>query len=155
MLTRWHRGGLEPDPFTTLESLRRRMDRLFEDFNRGFGWQGTEPLAEVSAWPRVDVYDTDEAVVVRADLPGVEQNDLEVTLNEESLTLRGKRRVEAPPGYEVHRRERGDITFTRAFTLPAKVDADQVSAELKNGVLTLTLEKTEEARAKRIRVSTN
>lgn len=155
MLTRWHRGGLEPDPFAALESFRRRMDRLFEDFNRGFGWQGTEPLAEVSAWPRVDVHDTDEAVVVRADLPGVEQKDLEVTLSEESVTLRGKRQVETPAGYEILRRERGDITFTRAFTLPSKVDADKVSAELKNGVLTLTLEKTEEARAKKIRVSTN
>jgi HSP20 family protein len=92
------------------------------------------------------------AFVVRAELPGLSEKDLELTATATTLTLRGERKVEVPQGYSTHRSERTGYRFARTFELPSKVDSDRVEARLENGVLTVTLPKAPEAQPKQINV---
>lgn len=129
------------------ELLRARVDRARGDDT---GW-GSELFA-TDVWPRVNVLDTPAAIVVRADVPGLSDKDLQVEIMGDTLSLRGERRVEVPEGYSVHRRERGGFKFSRSFTLPARISAEQTTASVKDGVLTLTLAKAPEARPRQIAV---
>jgi HSP20 family protein len=145
--------------FTVMDDLRRRMDRLF------FELDGAPVPARASLrgdfdraprfaapGPRVHLFDAGNALVVKADLPGVKDSDLQITLNQDVLTLSGERKQEVPEGYTIHRQERSPVRFSRSFTLPSKVDAEITSAVLKNGVLTLTLPKAAEAQPRKIAV---
>jgi HSP20 family protein len=132
------------DPF---DALRREMNHLFFDFERGYPGASRE-----ASWPRATLEDTGAALVVRADLPGVEDKALELSVEQALLTIKGERKDTPPEGYSAHRKERAAFTFSRAFALPAKVEVDNVQAVLKNGVLTVTLPKAKEAQPRQISV---
>ncbi|MGB8332297.1 MAG: Hsp20/alpha crystallin family protein [Polyangiales bacterium] len=158
MLTRWNDwgfGGLERD-LSALTDLRQQMDRLFIDFERGLGrGQGVRSAqSEVagSAWPRVSLYDAGTELRLLAEVPGVSQKDLEISVEQSSLSIRGERKAEVPEGYSVHRRERGTLTFARSFVLPCRVDTEKVTADLKNGVLEMKLPKVAEEQPRQIQV---
>jgi HSP20 family protein len=153
MLTRWNTGWNEFDEmFSMLTDFRRRMDRAFDDT---FGADLDVPRgAGVRAiWPLANLVDTGSQLVLTAELPGLSERDVKLTLNQDVLTIAGERKNDAPEGYAVHRRERADVNFTRSFTLPCRVNAERTSASVKNGILTVTLEKSADAMPRQIAVS--
>lgn len=138
-------------PFLT---LRREMDRLFDDAFRGFGALGDWTGANSFGWPNVEVTERDKEIRVTAELPGLEEKDIELSLEDGALTLRGEKRTEHEDDDRRYS-ERFYGRFERRIALPAEVDEDHVKASFRNGVLTVTLPKTERARerAKRISIS--
>lgn len=154
MLTKWSDFGLSDmdRTFSAMRELRREMDRFFSDFDQGFGLGRSLGLG---GGPRTNLFDTGSALVVQAEVPGVDQNDLNISVDQGTLTIRGERKDQVPEGYAVHRKERGAFQFSRAFTLPCKVDTEKVKASLKNGILELTLPKAVEAQPRQIQVSGN
>jgi len=137
--------------FSMLDELRRRMDRMWQDWDADLPGFST-PLASAQAWPRANLFDTGSALVLMADVPGVNEKDIQVTINQGTLSIKGERRVDAPDDYVVHRQERGAVTFARAFSLPVAVDTDKISAVVKDGVLQITLAKAPEAQPRKIGV---
>lgn len=123
--------------------LRRELDRLFGDFERSTAAPTTSAIA---------LEDDGSSFVLRADVPGLTENDFEISVAGNTVTLRGERKLEVPEGHSVHRRERRPFRFAKSFELPARVDADKTTATLKNGVLTLTLPKVAEAQPRQISV---
>jgi HSP20 family protein len=122
--------------------LSRELERLFGDFERSYA----APKSALS-------FDDDgTSFVLRADVPGLTENDFQISVAGNTVTLRGERKVEAPEGYSAHRRERSTVRFDRSFELPARIDAEKVTATLKHGVLTLTLPKVAEAQPRQISV---
>ncbi len=125
------------------------MDRVWDDY---------EPVAPdvgifaTSDWPRVNVYDAGQSLVLSADVPGVAEKDFNITLTPDGLTLSGERKTTVPEGYSAQRQERPAARFTRSWTLPYKVDADRTTATLKDGVLTITLAKAADAQPRQITV---
>ena len=142
-LIRYERPGLAWPAFGRLADLQDEFDRLFES-----------PL---TAWsPALDVREDKDNFIIRAELPGLKREDIEVSLQDGALVISGERKFEkAEEGVEVHRQERYYGKFQRALTLPEPVAADKVKADYKDGVLTVTLPKTEEAKPKKIDVSVN
>ena len=141
------------DPFRDVLGIQDRMNRLFEDFlTRG---RGREEGIEAGAWaPAVDIYETDNDVVVKAELPGVKKDEIGVEVKAGVLTLRGERKFEKEVKEEnYHRVERSYGTFVRSFTLPASVEEDKVSARLANGILEIHLPKKAEAKPKQIKIA--
>jgi len=148
MLTGWKDFD---DTLRTLDRLQRRFDVVFDPLER------LAPAARVvrrarAAWPATNVFETKESFVVRADVPGLADRDVSVSVEEDALIIRGERKLPVPDGYRVHLRERAPVAFTRKLPLPARVDADAVSASLKDGVLTITLPKAREALPRQIAV---
>lgn len=139
------------DPFRDLAVLQDRMNRLFNDVVR----RDDDVLATRGAWvPPVDVYEHNGELVVKAELPDMKREDIDVTVENSTLTLRGERRMEEEIKQEnYHRIERAYGSFSRAFTLPSTVDPSKISAEYKNGVLTVRLPLREEARPRSIKVN--
>ena len=128
-------------PWFQMASPFEGVHRLLEDMTRGF------PLRSVSPWsdltPRVNVAETEKEVKVTAELPGVEEKDIEVNLTGDVLTLKGEKRAETEEkGKNFHRVERRYGSFARAVEMPAEVDPGKVTAVFKKGVLTVTLAKT-------------
>lgn len=139
-----HRDGDHP-----LQGLQRDINRVFDDFwsrfDRGAG--GTHGLP--SAAPRTDVSETDDGVEVCVELPGMDEKDIDVSLGDGVLTIRGERKAEKEEekkGYFLSERSYG--SFYRSIPLPPGADTDKAEAKFKNGVLTITLPKTPEAREK-------
>jgi HSP20 family protein len=138
--------------FATMDQLRRRMDRLFDDFDptRARGrdvermWSGR--------FPRLSFSDTGASLVIEADLPGLGEKDVQLSIHQDVLTVSGERRQDAPQGWFVHRQERAPVKFSRSFSLPCKIDPEKSTATLKNGVLTLTLVKVAAAQPRQIAV---
>lgn len=154
MLTRWSDFDTT---FTIMDELRRRMDRLFDEADEstpGRPWTGRVLPTDFAgrAWPHLHLFDDGSNLLVEAEVPGVVEKDIDITINQDVLTLKGVRKSDAPEGYSVHRQERVAARFDRSFTLPCKVDAEKTSASLKNGVLTITLAKAPEAQPKKITV---
>jgi HSP20 family protein len=133
--------------FAAMEELRRRVERTLTG-NEG----RADAFATDTSWPRTSVYDTGEALLVVADVPGLREKDVEVSLDNDVLTLRGERRTDLPEGYQVHRQERRPSRFSRSFTLPFKVNVEKLSAQLQDGILTITLPKAPEAQPRKIAV---
>jgi HSP20 family protein len=135
-----------------LLSLHRELNRLFDDDFRGFGmWGGTERMA---AWPSVEFGETDKELRVTTELPGVDEKDVELTVEDGVLTLRGEKRAETDDkdrGYS----ERSYGRFERRVALPRGIDREKASATFKNGVLTVTLPKTEAANENLRRIPVN
>jgi HSP20 family protein len=139
--------------FDVLDELRRQMDRVWDDYDGTWGFRRT-PTQTLSAasWPRFNVHDAGANLVVTADVPGMTENDLVVSLEDGVLTVSGERKAFAPEGYAVHRRERAALQFARSVALPVKIDAERTTAAVKDGVLTITLAKAPEARPRQIAV---
>jgi len=131
-------------PWTGLTSLRREMDRVFDRFFEPF----PEEMRSLGEWaPRMDVSETKDAVVVKAEVPGIEPKEIEVSLHGEMLTMKGEKKLEKEDkGERFHRVERTWGSFVRTVRLPAPVDAERVQATFKNGLVTVTLPKTAAAK---------
>src|SRR5271165_2987748 len=142
-LIQYERPNLAWPTFGRLASLQDELDRLFES-----------PL---TAWsPVLDVREDVDNFVVRAELPGLKREDIDVSLHDGALVIAGERKAEkVEEGVEVHRQERYYGKFQRALTLPTPVAADKIKAQYKDGVLTVTLPKVEEAKPKQIDISVN
>ena len=139
------------EPFRDLVSLRERMDRLFDDFSRG--WPTEEGLTTGLWNPPVDVYETKESIVLKADLPEVSKDDVDISVQGNTLTIHGERKREKEvKEKDFYRMERSYGAFSRSFTLPGSVDADKIEADFSAGVLQLTLPKREESKPKQIKV---
>src|SRR5215204_4494859 len=139
------------DPFRDLRTLQEEVNRLFStNLTRGFGEEGIGR----GAWsPSVDIYENKDHIVLEAELPGMNREDFDLTVENNVITLRGERRFEKKEDTDnYHRVERAYGSFTRSFTLPNTVSGEGASADYRNGVLRVTLPKREETKARRIEV---
>src|SRR5882672_1007736 len=144
-LTKW-------DPFRDLLSLQDRMNRLFDESVRNVK-PGDEALSSAIWSPAVDIYETDDEVVVKAELPEVNQKDIDIQIENNTLILRGERKFNKETKKEnFHRIERAYGTFSRSFTLPGTIDQEKVRADYKDGILKISMPKREETRPKQIKV---
>jgi len=145
-LTKWN------PLFADLAANRERFNRLF---GRDDLWE-TEGVTTAGEWfPTVDIVENDHVLTVKAELPGLEAKDVAVTIDNNVLTLKGERRLDKEVKKEnYHRLERAYGTFARSFALPAFVDAEKVRAEFKNGLLTITIPKRENAKTRAVEVTT-
>lgn len=140
------------DPMRDLSSIQEKMNQLFEDtFSRTRGRD--EALGKGMWTPAVDIFETEDAVVVKAEIPGVERDQIAVQIKDGILTLHGERKFEKEVKEEnYHRIERAYGTFHRSFSLPSSVEQDKISAKFNEGVLEVTLPKKERAKPKQIKV---
>jgi HSP20 family protein len=141
------------EPFRELLSTQDRFNQLFnQTFTQAFGKEGQE-LASRNWAPAVDIYETDHNLVIKTELPGIDPKDVEVRVENNTLVLQGERKFEKNTSEEnYHRVERSYGTFSRSFTLPSTVNTENAQAEYKDGILTLTLAKREEAKPKTIKI---
>lgn len=145
-LVRW-------DPFSELTSLQDRVNQLFTQTFGGSGRGSDRSLLSSNFVPPVDIYEDDHNITLQAEVPGVEEKDLDIRLENNILTISGERKLEHEEKKEnFHRIERQYGRFVRSFTLPAAVDPDSVSAQFEDGILKVTLNKREEAKAKQIKI---
>jgi HSP20 family protein len=144
MLTRWNTGWSDfEEAFGAMNQLRSYLDRALAD--------QTAP-ARGGVWPRAQLADNGSAFVLVAEVPGLTDKDIELTLNQDVLTVTAERNTQAPEGFAVHRQERPALRFTRSFALPSRVDPEKTQATVKHGLLTVTLEKAKEAQPRQITV---
>lgn len=136
------------------DRLRRQMARDFESlFRFGLGAEGPYlTYGMLGVGPRMNVYDEGEDYVIVAEVPGVSGDELEISANRDSITIQGERKDDAPEGYKVWRRERSPVRFSRTFTFPSRVDADNATASLADGLLTIRVPKVAEDRPRHIEV---
>ena len=140
-LTRW-------EPAREMMTLREAMDRLFDD-------AFTRPLSIRDGWsaPAIDMYQTDDEIVVKASLPGFKADDVQINITGDVLTLKGELKHEEEKKEKAwHMREQRWGSFERSIALPTNVVADRANADFENGILTITLPKAEEARPRTISV---
>jgi len=141
-ITRW-------DPFQEVASLQNRVNALFRDFNAG-----ESSITTANFIPAVDIYEDDEKLVLKLEVPGIEEKDLDVSVEKNTLTVKGERKFESEEKEEnFHRIERRYGSFYRAFTLPTTVDAESIAASYNAGVLKLEMAKKPEAQPKQIKVN--
>ena len=138
----------ERDPFQELDRLQRQMDHLFQNV------AGRErPYRREGVYPLLNISEDSDHIYVQAELPGVNPEDLDITLKDQNLVLRGERKIPAEEkNVNYHRRERESGFFRRVLRLPAPVDANKVEASCQDGVLTITLAKPEEVKPRQISV---
>lgn len=136
------------DPFQEMSALQERMNRLFSDVRAQAPVRGEEIVQ--GAWiPAVDIFETNEAIVLKAELPGITAQDISVEVKDNTLTLKGEKKFEKEVKEEnYHRVERSYGSFQRAFTLPGTIHQEKVKAKFKDGILEITLPKVEEAKPK-------
>ncbi len=147
-ITRW-------DPFRELNALQDRMTRLFQD-----SWgplstrSGEEGLATATFVPPVDIYEDEHSIVIKAEVPGIDPKDIDVRVENNTLTFRGERKLEHEEREEnYHRVERRYGSFYRSFTLPNTVETENLTADYNNGVLEIRMPKRAEAKPKQIKVN--
>jgi HSP20 family protein len=140
------------EPFHGLANLHDQFNRIFNDSIRNYSGESA-----VTTWaPAVDIYETPNELVVKADLPDVEENDIDVRVENNLLTIRGERKLEKSVSEENYLRvERTYGSFSRSFSLPNTVNPEAIAAEYKNGLLTVTLPKREESRPRQVKVTVN
>jgi HSP20 family protein len=147
-LTRW-------EPERGVVTLRDAMDRLFDDaFTRSFGFGGFNTTAFT---PAIDLYQTDEEVIVKAVLPGFKAENVQITVTDNVLTLRGESKTNGNGGNQnaiYHLREHRFGSFERSIALPVDVESNKAQAEFQDGILTVTLPKAEAVRPKTITIKT-
>jgi HSP20 family protein len=145
MLTRW-------DPFREFVTLQDRMNRLFRD---SFGPEGKDESLTTTAFaPPVDVYEDEHNVTLKIEVPGIDEKDIDVRIENNTLTVHGERKFEKEEKEENYRRvERQYGSFTRTFTLPSTVEQESVQADYDKGVLKIKLAKKAEAKPKQIKVN--
>lgn len=144
-------GITKYDPFRELRSLQDEMNRLFTG---AFPKAGMQEELLRGAWaPNVDIYENKEQLVIQAELPGMRTGDVEVSIENNVLTLRGERKFEKrDEGDNFHRIERAYGSFSRSFTLPQTVTAEGADANFTDGILTISLQKREETKARKIEI---
>jgi HSP20 family protein len=141
-ITRW-------DPFRDVVALQNRMNSLFREFN-----ENDSPLTTASFVPAVDIYEDAKSVVLKLEVPGMEEKDLDIRVENNTLTVKGERKFENNEKEEnFHRIERRYGTFYRSFALPSTVDTENVQASYNAGILRLELNKKPEAQPKQIKVN--
>ena len=144
------RGWLALDPFRNFEE---RMRRFFGEGFGPFGRFGEESWSLTTWSPACDIYETDNEVVVKAELPEVKKEDVKVSIENNIMTIHGERKFSEETKREnYHRLERSYGEFTRSFTLPSFVDTSKINAEFKDGMLRVTMPKREEAKPKQVEV---
>ena len=142
-LTKW-------DPWRGLSSFRRELDRLFDDIEDGFGGKALARW-ERTFEPDVEIVDTKDAVVVKALVPGIKKEDLHVDITDDTVTLRGEMKQEEKKEDEhYYQREFRYGAFTRTLHLPVAVQSDKAKAQMKDGVLEITMPKSDKAKSKEI-----
>ena len=147
LLTRW-------DSFREFSTLQDRMNRLFRESYSPEGPE--EALTTTSFAPPVDIYEDEHNITLKVEVPGIEEKDIDVRIENNTLTVHGERKIEKEEKEENFRRvERQYGSFTRSFTLPSSVDTGQVSADYEKGVLKIKLAKKAEAKPKQIKVNVN
>ncbi len=130
------------DPFQGVRGLRREMGRLFDQY------------LDAEPYPPVNIWASGDEAVVKAELPGVDPKDVEITVKDSVVSLSGERKAEEPAeGVVCHRCERGSGSFSRSFSLPFAVDREKVKASFANGVLTITLPRAEESKPRKIAIT--
>ena len=142
------RTGYDFDPFA---SMRREMDRMFDDAFKGFGGNVPAAFAAGVAAPRMDVKETDAGIEITAELPGVDEKDVEVELSDDVLTIRGEKKFEKEEGDKekgYHVMERSYGSFARSVQLPYGAEGDKVSADFSKGVLKVVVPRPAEVEAK-------
>jgi len=142
-LTRW-------DPFRNLSTLQDQMNRLFETT-----FPARPDESALTAWaPAVDIYETENELVLKADLPDIDEKDLDVRIENNMLSIRGERKFEQKVKEENYLRiERSYGAFSRSFSLPNTVNAEAIKAEYKDGVLTVALPKRAESKPKQVKIN--
>jgi HSP20 family protein len=141
-------------PFRTAMSdvavLQNRLNSIFSDFARP---EGEESLALGNFIPACDIYEDEHKLVLKLEVPGINQNDIEVRLENQTLTVKGERKFAAEEKEEnFHRIERRFGSFVRSFTLPATVDTNSISAKYDAGILSISLAKKEAAKPKQVKI---
>lgn len=139
------------DPFRDLAVLQDRMNRLFND---AYQPRQSDDLMSRGTWtPAVDIYEVEGALVIKAELPDMRREDIDVSVENNTLTIRGERKLDNEIKQEsFHRIERAYGSFVRSFSLPHTVDATKIGAEYKGGVLTVKLPVREEAKPRQIQI---
>jgi HSP20 family protein len=141
-ITRW-------DPFREVVTMQNRLNSLFRDMN-----EADSPLTTAAFVPAVDIYEDDKKVMLKLEVPGIDEKDLDVSVENNTLTVKGERKFESEEKEEnFHRIERRYGSFFRAFTLPSTVDTEHVQAKYNAGVLKLELLKKPEAQPKQIKIN--
>lgn len=151
-LVRWQpRSSMRTwEPFHNLDSLQSDMNRLF---NWAFGQTAGDSLTDSNWVPPVDVIQEGDRFRVRVDMPGMKKDEIEITLDGDTLTVRGEKKRESETKQDdYYRAERLYGTFQRSLTLPDHVDAEKIEANYKDGVLDITIPKTESAKPKQIKI---
>lgn len=144
-LVRW-------DPFSELQNVRDEMNKIFADTFSRFPVLG--PVEETIWSPAVDVYQTTDEVIVEAELPGVKQEDLSISVTKDTLRIAGEvKEAEAKDGVSYLRRERRKGRFVRNLGLPVEVNSDAVKATYKDGILQIVLPKAEEVKPKTVQIN--
>jgi HSP20 family protein len=139
------------EPFRQFPTLQDRINRVFRE---SYGEGDDQALTTSSFATAVDVYENEHSVVLKIEVPGIDENDIDVRLENNTLTVHGERKIERDEKEENYRRvERHYGSFTRTFTLPLTVDSEKVSANYDKGVLKIALPKKAEAKPKQIKVN--
>ena len=143
-ITRW-------DPYREVLTLQNRLNSLFQDYGRGHG--ENDSVSTAAFVPPVDVYEDDHKIVLKLEVPGLRQEDLDIQIENNALTVKGERKFEKEEKEEnFHRIERRYGSFFRSFTVPNTVNSEAVKASYDAGVLRIELEKRAEAKPKQIKV---
>jgi len=146
------KGELAPwRPFRELERMRREMDRLWDSF---FEERPRRKMEELGEWgPSLDLSETKNDLIVKAEVPGIDPKDIDISLDKDILTIKGEKKQETEEKEEnYHFIERTYGALARSIRLPREVQSDKINASYKNGVLRVTLPKSEEAKKKEIRI---
>ena len=148
LMTRW-------EPFREFSTMQDRMNRMNRLFRESYSPEvPEEALTTTNFAPPVDIYEDEHTITLKLDVPGIEEKDIDVRIEGNTLTVHGERKIEKEEKEENYRRvERQYGTFTRSFTLPSSVDPAQVNAQYDNGVLKISLAKKAEAKPKQIKVN--
>lgn len=150
-IIRWSPRQFElRSPFRELERLRNQVENLFDSFTGSSEGRG---VRRMGVYPLLNLTEDSDSLYVTAELPGVNPVDLELSIEQDKLILRGERKItEAGENVNYHRRERDAGFFRRVVSLPVKVDTNRVTAATKNGILTVTLPKAEEVKPRQIKI---
>ena len=141
------------DPFRELIALQDRMNRMYEESVRARGTEEGE-MASGSWAPPVDIYETQDSLLVKVELPEVKREDIDIRMENGVLTIRGQRKLsEELKNYQCYRMEAQYGAFSRSFSLPRTVNPDRIEASYKDGVLSITIPKREETKARQIQIT--
>lgn len=136
--------------FGAMDLLNSKISRVFPDFDKYDG--GRYGLRLADGTPRTNLYDNADYLEIRAEVPGMLKDDINIKIQGNYLEISGTRKSDTPEAYKANRVERNTVSFTRSLTLPLDVDVEKVEAALNNGILTLTLPKAEAAKPKQIAI---